>query len=118
MTNFENIITFRLPSNEDIIGIKCSSGYIHFPVVINYDYEEEDILWKHWLPLALIKENKALIDKNQILCSYEVEEYIKEFYLNLIVTCFNDSSFLSKEDFNWINLQLELYDAKISNNIH
>ena len=88
----ENIKIIRLKNGEDIVGqVMNTNGVIDSydviePMTVDIDYrgKEAGLVMNHWLPVQLIKNNEAVILKNDILCFVEPNEALCEYYLNTV----------------------------------
>lgn len=91
----------RLKTGEDVIGFLepgKSTLKIRYPVTIqiHYDFEEErqELLMKYWLPVSLIEENSAEIQRSEILLIMGVKKEFREYYLNYL----NDFTKITDEE--------------------
>jgi len=75
----------RLQDGLDIICEHKNVSGINFiknPMVVFLDYESEqpDLVMQHWIPYELVKNNETTISDNDILCAFEPNDTLEEYY--------------------------------------
>ena len=86
----------RLQDGLDIICEHKNVSGINFiknPMVVFLDYESEqpDLVMQHWIPYELVKNNETTISDNDILCAFEPNDTLEEYYTSN-VDIFNKSN--------------------------
>jgi len=86
----------RLQDGLDIICEHKNVSGINFiknPMVVFLDYESEqpDLVMQHWIPYELVKNNETTISDNDILCAFEPNDTLEEYYTSN-VAIFNKSN--------------------------
>jgi len=76
----------RLQDGLDIICEHKNVSGINFiknPMVIflDYDSEQPDLVMQHWIPYELVKNNETTISDNDILCAFEPNDTLEEYYI-------------------------------------
>jgi len=79
----------RLKSGEDIIGSICTKDeFIEMaePMTVDivHNRGENGLVMSHWLPVQLIKKNEIILNKNDILTTFEPNDEFCEYYSNTV----------------------------------
>lgn len=93
----------RLKSGEDIIGfVETNSKFIKikYPTILlikyDYEFENQELLMKYWLPVSLIERNEADIPMTEVLLVLNVNNEFKEYYIDYL----NNFSKITENNFN------------------
>jgi hypothetical protein len=86
----ESIKIVRLKEGCDIIcliSLVKGEYFVKNPMVIDLHYSKAsrpELIMSNWLPVQLIKDNEAFISVDEVMCLLEPNDYLTEYYRNLV----------------------------------
>ena len=81
-----NIKIVRFKDNLDVVcfmeELEDNKFSITDPLI--FEIRNSNLVMQHWLPVAMIKENKTVVNGSDILCTMEPEEEFCEYYMTTV----------------------------------
>ena len=75
----------RFKDGLDVItDVTQQSEQIELSSPMMFEIRNSNLVLQYWLPLAVLKEDKVMVNNNDILCRMEPNEDFKEYYLNTV----------------------------------
>ena len=81
-----NVKIVRFKDNLDVVcfmeELEDNKFSITDPLI--FEIRNSNLVMQHWLPVAMIKENKTVVNGSDILCVMEPEEEFCEYYMTTV----------------------------------
>ena len=81
-----NVKIVRFKDNLDVVcfmeELENNKFSITDPLI--FEIRNSNLVMQHWLPVAMIKENKTVVNGSDILCTMEPEEEFCEYYMTTV----------------------------------
>ena len=81
-----NIKIVRFKDNLDVVcfmeELEDNKFSLEDPLI--FEIRNSNLVMQHWLPVAMIKENKTVVNGSDILCTMEPEEEFCEYYMTTV----------------------------------
>lgn len=90
----EQVKLIRLKTGEDVISYiedyETGKVILRSPMAVlvkmNMKTENQTVLMDHWLPITVLKENEAVIDRSDILTMVDPSSEFSEYYVDAVIT--------------------------------
>ena len=106
----DNIKIIRFKDGIDVIcNLIQMKGEYTVENPMYFEIKNTNLVMQHWLPLAMIKENKVTIKNEDILCIFEPSNTFSEYYSDAVEKITNVLN--GKEDTEDMDEMEEIMDA-------
>ena len=81
-----NIKIVRFKDNLDVVCFMEELENNKFSLIdpLIFEIRNSNLVMQQWLPVAMIKENKTVVNGNDILCTMEPEDEFREYYMTTV----------------------------------
>jgi hypothetical protein len=93
-------------------------GKIEIESPMIFEIRNQNLVLQHWLPLAVMKSNKALVDRNDVLCTLEPNDDFKEYYINTVKNLKKELREMKKERESGVDVMEAIAELATNKNIN